>query len=92
MCTWHLQHPPSRTIFPLHNSLKFSAAFKQYMNERKDRSVSNNDDAVHVLDKARHPQCTKSEESGERELLGCGVGDDDDSPTLNIVLCSYESE
>jgi hypothetical protein len=47
--------PPSTISHHLlsQNSLKFSAAtLKQYMNE-KDRSVSNNDDVVHVLDKSK---------------------------------------
>lgn len=78
MCTWHLHRPPSRTIFFSKNSLKFSnaafafafaaaaaAALKQYMSE-KDRSVSNNDDVVHVLDKSKaSAMYEKREENGE---------------------------
>lgn len=66
----YMASPPSTISHHLplfENSLKFSAdaaaaaavALKQY--EREDRSVSNNDDVVHVPDKARHPQRTESE-------------------------------
>lgn len=93
MCTCHLHRPPSRTIFFSQNSLKFSAAtLKQYMNE-KDRSVSNNDDVVHVLDKSKASAMYES--GGGSKFRRCGMGkrrDDDDSPTLNIVLYSYEWE
>lgn len=55
MCARHLRNPPSRTISFAWKLLEIlCASLKQY--EREDRSVSNNDDVVHVLDKAGRRQ------------------------------------
>jgi hypothetical protein len=75
--------------------LEILCCYSQTIYERKRplRSVSNNDDAVHVLDKSK--ASAMYEKRGEASKLGrCevrGMGrNDDDSPTLNIVLYSYE--